>query len=140
MHARMLLPTTFMVLLPVSVVTVHARGWWLAGIVLVWAVVCAGWMRPPYSTALPTGFSAAAAPDPYDPDTGIADERLFWVRSSGTAYPVTVDDYIPRNMFALEGARVRGPRRRWIPGPPAPPGRQHAISGSSPRGWMRRSW
>ena len=106
MHARMLLPTTFMVLLPVSVVAVRARGWWLAGIVLVWAVVCAGWMRPPYSTALPTGFSAAAAPDPYDPGTGIADERLFWVRSSGTAHPVTVDDYIPRNMFAREGAHV----------------------------------
>jgi arabinofuranosyltransferase len=106
MHARMLLPTTFMVLLPVSVVAVRARGWWLAAIVLVWAVVCAGWMRPPYSTALPTGVSAAAAPDPYDPGTGIADERLFWVRSSGTAHPVTLDDYLPRNMFAREGARV----------------------------------
>jgi arabinofuranosyltransferase len=106
MHARMLLPTTFMVLLPVSVVPVRARGWWLASIVLVWALACAGWMRPPYSTALPTGVSAAAAADPYDPGTGIADERLFWVRSSGTAHPVTLDDYLKRNIFAREGARV----------------------------------
>jgi arabinofuranosyltransferase len=109
MHARMLLPTTFMVLLPVSVVAVRGAAWWLAAVIVAWALACALWLRPPYSAALATGESATTASDPFDPHTGIADERLFWVRLSGTAHPVTIDDYQPANKLARDGVKLA----RW---------------------------
>jgi arabinofuranosyltransferase len=77
--------------------------------VIGWALACALWLRPPYSAALHGGTSAAAAPDPFDPATGIADERRYWVETAGTAHPVTVDDYLAHNDYARAGARVR----RW---------------------------
>jgi arabinofuranosyltransferase len=106
MHARMLLPSTFVVLLPMSVIAVRGRTWGLAAVIVVWALLCAGWLRPPYSAALTPGVSRASAPDPYDTSTGIIDERLYWVRSSGTAHPVTLADYATQNRFAREGARA----------------------------------
>src|SRR5438094_9563682 len=54
-------------------------------------------------------MTAATAPDPFDPVTGIADERLYWVRSAVTAHPVTVDDYLGHNDLARAGARAA----RW---------------------------
>jgi arabinofuranosyltransferase len=109
MHARMLLATTFVILLPVSVIPVRGRAWYPAVAVVGWAFVCGLWLRPPYSAALPTGARAATAPVPYDRSTGIDDERLFWVRTSGTAHPVTLDDYVSHDVFARDGARVA----RW---------------------------
>jgi arabinofuranosyltransferase len=109
MHARMLLPTTFVLLLPVSVVAVRGRYWWLVAAVVGWVLVCGLWLRPTYSAALLPGVSSATASDPFDARTGIADERLFWVRSAGTAHPVTLDDYLPNNGSARAGARVA----RW---------------------------
>jgi arabinofuranosyltransferase len=109
MHARMLLPTTFVVLLPVSVVAARGAAWWLVGVVVVWAAACALWFRPPYSVPLRTGQPAVTASDPFDGHTGIADERLFWVRTSGTKHPVTIDDYMSHNAFAQAGAKVE----RW---------------------------
>ena len=50
--ARMLLPTTFVLLLPVTVVAVRGAAWWLAAVVVSWAFASAVWLRPPYSAAL----------------------------------------------------------------------------------------
>jgi arabinofuranosyltransferase len=109
MHARMLLATTFVILLPVSVMAVRGRQWYLAVAVASWALVCGLWLRPPYSAPLAPGERAATAPVPYDRTTGIDDERLFWVRTSGTAHPVTLDDYASHDVFARDGAEVA----RW---------------------------
>jgi arabinofuranosyltransferase len=110
MHARMLLPTTFVILLPVSVMAVRGRQWYLVAVIASWAFVCGLWLRPPYSVALATGARAATAAVPYDRSTGIDDERLFWVRTAGTAHPVTLDDYRSHDVFARDGTRVA----QWV--------------------------
>jgi len=101
MHARMLLPTLFMVLLPVSVVEVRAATGARLGVaaVIAWAVASALWFGPPYS--------AAHRGDAFDAVTGIADERLYWTRTAGTGHPVTIDDYLAHQPYARAGAATR---------------------------------
>ena len=81
MHARMLLPSLFGVLLPVTVIVPRAGGWRLAVALLVvpWAVVCAATLRAPYANRLSSG--------PVD------DERAFYVAYSKNAHPITLHDY-----------------------------------------------
>jgi arabinofuranosyltransferase len=91
MHARMLLPATFALLLPVMGVPVPSpwRLAWLAraavGLgaagVAAWAVFCGLHFRMPQALmALPAN--------------GITNEREFWVERTGVANPVTPDPYI----------------------------------------------
>jgi arabinofuranosyltransferase len=78
MHARLLLPSLFAVLMPVAVVEV--RGWvrWaMVAVVLPWAVLCFAHLRVHY----------VVGPD------GIADERHFYALDATHSNPVHVDDY-----------------------------------------------
>jgi arabinofuranosyltransferase len=92
MHARLLLPGLFALLLPVWVDFGQLRGVLVmpaVGIV-VWAVVCAGWLRfvPPKIAGL-------------TPQTVfISNERNSWISATGEAHPVTAGDY----RRALSGA------------------------------------
>lgn len=85
MHARMLLPALFCVLLPVSVVVV--RGWrWVAALLLVpWVLLSAIAIR--YSGAEPRVVGQRIRV------TGVVNERDFYVGLSGGRNPVTIDDF-----------------------------------------------
>lgn len=101
MHARLLLPGLFSMVLPIFVWSpsevragVSSRAPRVVLVLLaVWAVASAATLRVPYAG----GISAA---------TRIADERGFWADSAGTANPVTVDNY-RRSSFAQLGALAR---------------------------------
>lgn len=78
MHARMLLPSLFCLLLPVAVVAV--RGWrWVPAVLLVpWILIAALVLR--------LGPEATQG-------VGLGDERGKYVAASGEPNPVTLDDY-----------------------------------------------
>jgi arabinofuranosyltransferase len=92
MHARMLLPSLLVTLLPVSVVPVTGWRWLAATALAVWAIACAAGLRTPYSGPPPKGQVAAPALAG-NFASGITDERLFYMRLAGTSHPVTIDDY-----------------------------------------------
>ena len=76
MHGRFLLPALFALMLPLAVVP--ARGSWSlfpVAIILLWGVVCAGWLRVDQS------------------DRWIADERAYWRNQTHVDQPVTLNDY-----------------------------------------------
>jgi arabinofuranosyltransferase len=75
MHARMLLPPLFCLLLPVGVVVVRRWQWAPALLLVPWALLSAVAIRQPGSVS------------------GIANERDFYVERSGQDNPVTIDDY-----------------------------------------------
>ncbi len=90
MHARMLLPALFALLLPVLAVPVSLPTrhdnrmavkltWLLSGAVLLWVVVCGFWLRWPDGARIS--------------DDGIADERAVYVDLTGHSNPVTLEDY-----------------------------------------------
>jgi arabinofuranosyltransferase len=90
MHARLLLPATFALLLPVSVVPVRSRA--VLGAVIVvtaWAVVCAATLRTPYDVW--AGL--------------LANERNFYVVQSQHSHPVTIDQFAAG--WAQYGVRAR---------------------------------
>jgi arabinofuranosyltransferase len=94
MHGRLLLPSLFSLLLPVSVVyCTRSRGrivWMVA--IAIWALVCAMELRVPYEGAIAR--------------TGIADERGYYTRMAKVRNPITADDYA--NMpFARQGHALR---------------------------------
>ncbi len=78
MHARMLLPSIFALLLPVLALPVRRRTVLPLLVLLVWAGVVGTTARPNYH-----GISAS----------GIADERGFYTQLLGNPHPVTADDY-----------------------------------------------
>lgn len=88
MHGRMLLPSTFAVLLPVAGVTARCR--WPAalpaGVVITWAIACALWLRAPY-------YRGGSQPEESIGKHGIADERGVYVRLSREIHPVMLADY-----------------------------------------------
>jgi arabinofuranosyltransferase len=88
MHARMLLPSLFCLLLPVAVVTV--RGWrWVAAVLLVpWALI----------SALVLRVSAESS-------HGLGDERTKFVAATGQRNPVTLDDYYQGPFFLARDGR-----------------------------------
>jgi len=94
MHARMLLPSLFGFLLPVSVVRPSPRGrHMLLGLgVAAWALVCAVALRAPYANHWSTG--------------PIGDEHAFYVIFSGTQHPVTLHDY-SHAAWAQDGQLLR---------------------------------
>lgn len=86
MHARMLLPSLFGLLLPVMVVAVPVpvapRRWWQPGagaVLVLWSLACALALRVPY----------AGEGNPLS----IADERGVYARLSGHPNPIAVSDF-----------------------------------------------
>jgi arabinofuranosyltransferase len=91
MHARMLLPSLFCLLLPVAVVAV--RGWrWAPAVLLVpWILISALVLR--------LGPEATHG-------VGLGDERGKYVAASGEPNPVTLDDYYrPSPLFLARAGR-----------------------------------
>lgn len=80
MHARMLLPALFFMMLPILLVPSGRLALPVAAGVAVWAIVCGIVMRVPY-----TGLS---------PDGIIADERGFYVDATGVPHPTTGEAYL----------------------------------------------
>jgi|DewCreStandDraft_5_1066085.scaffolds.fasta_scaffold00026_157 arabinofuranosyltransferase len=88
MHARMLLPALFGLLLPVGVTRPIGLFWsfWdnmffkaASALLIVWAAVCSLWLRMPYGSVIG--------------EDGIANERTFYAKHAGHANPVVLDDY-----------------------------------------------
>ena len=145
LHARPAAPPgLFALLLPVCVALGRLRGMLVVPVVgiVVWAVVCAGWLRfvPPEIAGL-------------TPQTVfISNERNSWITATGEAHPVTAGDY----RRALSGAaaaassgcpeRSRPAARRWwsspipsFPSPRPPPARRGQGCGSPWRSTFPRS-
>lgn len=74
MHARMLLPETLLLMLPVMVVPASRRSAVPVVLLAAWSLLCGIALRVPY-----TGISG----------TGISNERLFYVDQAGVANPDT---------------------------------------------------
>jgi arabinofuranosyltransferase len=104
MHARMLLPALFSLLLPVGVVVVRSWRWAAALLLVPWILITAVAMRRDGSE-----LDAAERNLVF---TGIVNERDVYVRFSGQQHPVTIDDYL-RAAPPLDWATVgREARRR----------------------------
>jgi arabinofuranosyltransferase len=91
MHARMLLPATFAVLLPVMALPVPALGTQVAraavggvyvAMIALWAVTCG------------INWRTAQVPGVVPPN-GIADEREYWVATIHQPYPDDAAKYVP---------------------------------------------
>ncbi|MET7302146.1 hypothetical protein [Embleya sp. NPDC005575] len=94
MHARMLLPGLFMLLLPILLVPANRLAIPAATVLIGWATVCAATFRVPYEGIGPRG---------------IADERAFYVGALKVANPVTAYSYVanyPRFPAAANAARA----------------------------------
>jgi arabinofuranosyltransferase len=99
MHARLLLPGLFAVLMPVAVVAVPARraGALLAAGILVWALVCAAALRVPYAD-VEVGEVPAGK---------IVDERSYYSKlAGGVRNPVEAEDY-GRSSSAADAIEAR---------------------------------
>ncbi|GAB3493948.1 beta-(1-_2)-arabinofuranosyltransferase [Amycolatopsis cihanbeyliensis] len=109
MHARMVLPPLFCLLLPVFVLPVTRRTLAALLVVPLWAVLAAGWLRVPYGPAI------------HD-STGISDERAFWSWVTGQPHPILAEDFAqvpmmsnPLHTFAErgEGTVVAADQGAW---------------------------
>ncbi len=85
MHARLLLPGFFALCLPIAVpLRRQTAPMALAlGVIAVWSVICAGWLRfvPPPVRSL-------------NPQTVyISNERNNWISATGNSHPITAADY-----------------------------------------------
>ena len=99
MHARLLLPGLFAILMPVAVVAVPARraGVALAAGIVVWALVCATLLRVPYGDVEVGDVPAGK----------IVDERSYYAAlAGGVRNPVEVEDYA-RASSAADAAEAR---------------------------------
>ncbi|EHR61187.1 hypothetical protein SaccyDRAFT_2310 [Saccharomonospora cyanea NA-134] len=80
MHARMLLPAIFCLLLPVLVLPATPRALLPLGVVGAWTVAAGWWLHVPYSPQEPAGI-------------GISDERAFWAYSTRQEHPVLAEHF-----------------------------------------------
>ena len=85
MHARLLLPGFFALCLPIFVSIHQVRTVLIVPLIgiLVWAAICAGWLRfvPPRVTS-------------FNPQTVfISNERNNWITATGNPHPITATDY-----------------------------------------------
>lgn len=84
MHARLLMPSLFLLLCPVAVVPFPRARAWVGAAVLTatatWAVISAAALRTDYAGGI-------------DDDGIIADERGFYARLAGVDHPVTLEDH-----------------------------------------------
>lgn len=83
MHARMLLPALFTLVLPVMVVKLTRVTVVPALALGVWAVVAAGWLRTEYTPLA----------KPINEALGIADERAIYVAESHHVHPILAEDF-----------------------------------------------
>jgi arabinofuranosyltransferase len=90
MHARMLLPAVFCLLLPVMALPVRRRTVLPLLALALWALAVGTHARTAYD-----GISAS----------GIADERHFYVKLLGTPHPLTADDY-RNHPYVAGGAKL----------------------------------
>jgi arabinofuranosyltransferase len=90
MHARMLLPAVFCLLMPVMALPVRRRTVLPLLALLLWALAVGSHARTAYD-----GISAS----------GIADERHFYVKLLGTPNPLTADDY-RNHPYVAGGAKL----------------------------------
>ena len=92
MHARMLLPSLWCMLLPGAVIVV--RTWRLVGAlgIAAWVVVCALFLRVGYIVRDTTTNSTTKI-GPVTSDALITNERGEFIRFSNKGNPVTLDDY-----------------------------------------------
>jgi len=105
MHARLLLPAFFALCLPVFVTPAQLRTVLAVPVVgiLVWAVVCAGWLRyvPPRPTSL-------------DPQAiYLSNERNNWITATGNPHPVTAADY--RHALSGQGGALLNRLSQAVP-------------------------
>ncbi|MGC0420460.1 hypothetical protein [Embleya sp. AB8] len=94
MHARMLLPGLFVLLLPILLIPANRLAVPAVTALTAWAVVCAIAFRVPYDGIGPKG---------------IADERAFYIGALKVANPVTAYSYVanyPRFPAAAQAARA----------------------------------
>ena len=110
MHARLLLPSLFMVLLPLMAVPASRAVAAPALVVAVWAVVCGVALR---------------AHDGLPADDLILDERAFYVAAAKSKNPVTLNDF---KAFANDGAG-RAVKAR------ADAGERRLLAAEVPDGW-----
>jgi arabinofuranosyltransferase len=91
MHARMLLPSLFCLVMPVMVVPLRRDLLSALAVLGLWAVVCVVGLRPDYGEELGPNF--------------IANERMYYVNITRAPHPITSDDYLGHPV-APEGAAV----------------------------------
>jgi arabinofuranosyltransferase len=92
MHARMLLPSLWCVLLPGAVIAVRSWRWMGAVGIAVWVVVCAVFLRVGYIVRDTTTNSTTKIGS-VTSDALITNERGEFIRFSNMGNPVTLDDY-----------------------------------------------
>ncbi|RZU33020.1 hypothetical protein [Blastococcus saxobsidens] len=96
MHARLLMPSLFLLLCPVAAVPLPRVRLRATAVALVataaWGVVTASFLRTDYVR---------------DDASGLADERAYYVRAAGIANPVTLEDH-GRTGIGEYTARVNG--------------------------------
>jgi arabinofuranosyltransferase len=84
MHARLLMPSLFLVLCPLAAVPLTRARTWVGAAVLtatgIWAVISAAALRTDYDGSI-------------SPDGIIADERGFYAALAGVSHPVTIEDH-----------------------------------------------
>jgi arabinofuranosyltransferase len=112
MHARLLLPAFFALCLPVAVTPAQLRTALVVPVagILVWSVVCAGWLRyvPPRATSL-------------DPQAlYLSNERNNWITATGNPHPVTAADY--RHALSGQAGTLLARLARQVP-----PGHQELL-------------
>ncbi|MBB4687317.1 hypothetical protein [Amycolatopsis jiangsuensis] len=97
MHARMLLPALFALLLPVMAVPFTRRTVAFVAGVAVWAVAAGGWLRVPYENDHVA--------------TGVTDERSYWSWATGKAHPVLATDFLGQDVIRRAVEAVDGTSR-----------------------------
>ncbi|MFE2867082.1 hypothetical protein [Embleya sp. NPDC059259] len=96
MHARMLLPGLFLLLLPILLVPASRLAAPAVGALLAWSLLTATVFRVPYAGIGPSG---------------IADERGFYTSVLGVANPVTADAFV--NGFPGFPTMIQGPHPEY---------------------------
>jgi arabinofuranosyltransferase len=109
MHARMLLPAVFCLVLPVMAVPLRRALVPVLVVLGVWSLVCLAGLRPDYGEKLGPNF--------------IANERMYYVDITGRPHPITTDDYVDHPVAPSGAATVatappgtfvlRGPADGW---------------------------
>ena len=89
MHARLLIPAFMALCTPIYIGVTQLRsvGTLAAGAIVIWAVVCGGWLR------FDAGGSIAL-------NHGISNERTFWIIANGSPHPITLANWRPSAIVA----------------------------------------
>ena len=88
MHARMLLPALFALVLPVATIVGTPPGWAL--LLIPWAFASAIWGRCPYA-------------EQSEGTPAIENERAFYASRASVPNPVAAEDFLPKHNWAADG-------------------------------------